>query len=306
MVRFKFLNGLLVIDILTVLLILIIAFVPNQIARIILGVPFLLFFPGYMLAAALFPRREGLEGIERLALSLVMSAAVSALIGLGLNYTPWGIRLVPVLYSVATFIILMSMLALYRRAGQENNPFISEFTIRMPNWEGRRLEKGLTVVLALAIVGAVAVLGYTTMNLKPGEQFTEFYILGNAGKAADYPTVFYISQGGVTGVSYTAGADKVSGALGRVKLGIINKEKKPVAYTVEIKIDNQSENIFYAGNSLGRLEGIELQHEEKWEQEIAFAPSKAGDNQKLEIMLYKNGEIDEENTLELWVSVREE
>ena len=77
---------LLIIDILSVLLILSIIFIPATVARVILGLPFLLFFPGYVLVAALFPRGE-IDGIERVALSFGMSIAVTALIGLGLNYT---------------------------------------------------------------------------------------------------------------------------------------------------------------------------------------------------------------------------
>ncbi|MFP3976163.1 MAG: DUF1616 domain-containing protein, partial [Dehalococcoidia bacterium] len=59
-------------------------------ARIVLGILFVLFFPGYMLIAALFPRKESLDGIERVALSFGLSIAVVPLIGLVLNYTPWG------------------------------------------------------------------------------------------------------------------------------------------------------------------------------------------------------------------------
>ena len=60
--------------------------------RNILGLPLVLFLPGYALIAALFPAKSDLDGIERVALSFGLSIAVVPLIGLGLNYTPWGIR----------------------------------------------------------------------------------------------------------------------------------------------------------------------------------------------------------------------
>ena len=69
------------------------ALVTTGAARIVLGVLFVLFFPGYTLVAALFPARNSIGRIERLALSFGLSIAVVPLIGLGLNYTPWGIRL---------------------------------------------------------------------------------------------------------------------------------------------------------------------------------------------------------------------
>ena len=114
--RIKILNGILIIDILSILLILSIAFIPSTVVRVILGLPFLLFFPGYVLVAALFVKKEGRDNLETVALSCVMSIAVVALIGFGLNYTPWGIRLEPVLYSIAGFIIVMSAVALTRQA----------------------------------------------------------------------------------------------------------------------------------------------------------------------------------------------
>ena len=54
-------------------------------ARIVLGLPFVLFFPGYTFVAALFPRKDDLDAIERVALSLGLSIAVVPLVGLALN-----------------------------------------------------------------------------------------------------------------------------------------------------------------------------------------------------------------------------
>ena len=83
--------------------------------RIVLGLLFALFFPGYTLLSALFPRRGDLDGIERVALSFGLSIAVIPLIGLVLNYTPWGIRLYPILISVTLFILVTSGIAWYRQ-----------------------------------------------------------------------------------------------------------------------------------------------------------------------------------------------
>src|SRR3989304_3999913 len=83
--------------------------------RIVLGVPFVLLLPGYCLVAALYPRRDDLQLPERLALSCGLSIAAVVLIGLASNYSPWGIRLEPLLVSVALFIVLAAAAAALRR-----------------------------------------------------------------------------------------------------------------------------------------------------------------------------------------------
>ena len=83
--------------------------------RIAFGLLFALFFPGYALLSAIFPRRDKLGGIERLALSFGLSIAIVPLIGLILNFTPWGIELYPIVISVAIFILAASVVGWYRQ-----------------------------------------------------------------------------------------------------------------------------------------------------------------------------------------------
>src|SRR5665648_1005599 len=70
--------------------------------RVVLGLFMVLFLPGYSLIAALFPAKDDLDGIERFALSVGLSIAVVPLMGLALNFTPFGIRLVPILCLLYT------------------------------------------------------------------------------------------------------------------------------------------------------------------------------------------------------------
>ena len=108
-------NGLIPLNLLVFVLVAAITFFPSNVLRIILGIPFLLFFPGYTLVGALFPKREAMDGIQRMALSFGLSIAVVPLIGLILNYTPLGIRLESILFSVTSFIIMTSVIAWFRR-----------------------------------------------------------------------------------------------------------------------------------------------------------------------------------------------
>jgi len=89
--------------------------------RYALGTIFVLWLPGYTFIKALFPTRvpiktssEDLDTIERIALSSGMSLALVPIVGLLLNYTPWGIRLTPIVLSLLALTIVFATVALIR------------------------------------------------------------------------------------------------------------------------------------------------------------------------------------------------
>lgn len=243
--------------------------------RTVLGLLFILFFPGYSLIAALFPRKEDIDGIERLALSFGLSIAVVPLIGLGLNYTPWGIRLNPILISISLFTILCLTAAFLRRV---RLPEDERFFVEMPETEifsGSKIDKILSALLIISIIAALVTLVYVIVTPKVGEKFTEFYILGLEGKAADYPT------------EYKIGESK------EVIMGVVNHEYEEVEYTFKLKLQG---NILYE-------ESFILNHEEKLEKKIEIKPDTTGENMKLQFLLFKNGE--QYRDLHLWINVTE-
>lgn len=83
--------------------------------RYFLGSIFVLYIPGASFIEALYPRGIELESLERLALSIGLSLALVPLVGLILNYTPWGIRLVPIIISLALLSELFGIVALWRK-----------------------------------------------------------------------------------------------------------------------------------------------------------------------------------------------
>jgi uncharacterized membrane protein len=96
-------------------------FYPWIYARNIFGVIFVLFLPGYALIKALFPvnmpiktSAENLEMLERFALSIVMSIALVAIVGLLLNYSPWGIKLDAMVLSLLAVTLIFATAALVR------------------------------------------------------------------------------------------------------------------------------------------------------------------------------------------------
>jgi uncharacterized membrane protein len=84
-------------------------------SRVVLGSLFTLFLPGYSLIEALYPRGEELSPLERLALSIGLSLALVPLVGLLLNYTPWGIRLDPTLAALSTLTLALLLASAYRK-----------------------------------------------------------------------------------------------------------------------------------------------------------------------------------------------
>ena len=105
--------------ILAVSAILSVAFVPDafpvNVIRWVLGSVFVLYLPGYTLIQFLFSEKKELDSLERFALSVGLSLAVVPLIGLILNYLPWGIRLAPITVSLSLFVVSFAILAAARK-----------------------------------------------------------------------------------------------------------------------------------------------------------------------------------------------
>jgi hypothetical protein len=94
---------------------------PIVYARYILAAVFVLYLPGYTFIRALFPKLQTtknskgqLDFIERLALSIGLSLCLIPIIGLLLNYTPWGIRLTPIVVSLLVTTLVFSTIAVVR------------------------------------------------------------------------------------------------------------------------------------------------------------------------------------------------
>lgn len=276
--RVKLGSGLIPLNLLVLLLVVVVMLFPSSGLRIWLGVPFILFLPGYALIMCLFPRRDRLGNIERVALSFGMSIVCVPLIGLILNYTPWGIRPEPVMYSVAAFTLAVSLIGWWRlwRMDKEDR-FSIDFALKMPGWSGGRWDKALTVALAVMIVVAAGVLVYAVVTPNVGERFTEFYILGEGGMAESYPS------------ELTAGEEAT------VILGIVNREQANTSYRVEVWLE---------GEKIGDVGPVALEHDQEWEQEVSFAPSASGEDQKVEFLLYKDGAAEPAGeSLHLWIDV---
>lgn len=193
--------------------------------RVLLGLPFILFIPGYILVFALFPTRKtdhGIDTLERLVLSFGLSIAVVPLLGLLLNYTPWGIRLEPILASLLIFILCIGLLGMYRwRKTKPEERFTITLSFHLPK-EGNTIDHALTIILLTVIIIVIVSLVYVITMPKTGETFTEFYLLGPTGKAEGFPRNLSINQNA------------------SVIIGVVNHEHRLVNYSIEIWLSNQT------------------------------------------------------------------
>ena len=235
--------------------------------RIILGLPMVLFIPGYALIAALFPCKDDLDGIERMALSFGLSIAVVPLIGLGLNYTPWGIRFWPILISLILFTFILVLIATRRRNGISPE---KRFTLHVnETYSGmkyelfsstNRIDRILSIILIISIIASLVMLVYVIVTPKQGEKFTEFYILGPKGMADDYQREIN------------------TGKPINLIVGVVNHEYSGINYTLYARI----------GNTTYYEDKIQLLNNQTWQEPISFKINQTGTNLKLQFLLYRD------------------
>lgn len=257
--------------------------------RTALGLPLILFLPGYVLISALFPGKDDVGGLERLTLSFGLSIVIVPFIGFALNYSPWGITLAPIVVILSLYILFMCAIIVLRRqqlpAGEEFSISFASFYADVGNevtLKKSGLDRKVTIVLFVSIIIAMATLTYVLVTPREGEQFTEFYILGVNGTASGYPT------------------DLGTGESGNVMVGVMNHEGEAVNYTMELRLDNRSLPL----NSENR--NIYLEDEGIWENSVSFTPQSEGENMKLQFLLYRNQDLTVPyRELHMWINVTE-
>ncbi|KAF5059615.1 hypothetical protein DSECCO2_334320 [anaerobic digester metagenome] len=220
------------------------------------------FIPGYCLMAAVFPGKNDVKGVERGALSLGLSLALTALIGFVMKYTPWGFSLTSTLLAVSAFTVVMVALAFVRRwrAGEEEGFSLNlSLNIVRNHFRGRSLEyRVLSVIIIITMVLAVSATLYIMVNPHQGDKFTEFYILGENGTAADYPTNLTL------------------GETGNLTIGIVNHEYQRVDYLLVVKSNNRTLS----------SENLTLENGAKLEIPYNFTASSA-DKKEMKFLLYR-------------------
>jgi len=128
-----------------------------------------------------------------------------------------------------------------------------------------RLNRALFIFLAVAIVVTSGFIIYMAVSPSKGEKFTEFYILNTDGKAKDYPQQVIV------------------GNPVYILLGVVNHEYQPADYKVEIQMDSIE---------VGEANIGTLAYQQKREEKVSFTPQVVGEGQRVDFILYKNGETE--------------
>lgn len=248
--------------------------------RVVAGLGVVLFWPGYCLQAVVFPRRSDLQGWERVALSFGLSIGVVAVMAPVIDRLPWGIKFGPVAIAYAVFILLCAGIGLHRRRNlAEEDRFVGIRSMNLAAWwksTDASVRKAYTVQ-ALALLGGVGVLIANLVVPHPGEQYSEFYIVGADGLAEGFIQEVRLGQ-------------KIE-----MWCGIANHEGKAAEYQIEVR---------QHGELIGSRGPHSLQDGELVEEAIEFAPAHDGEGVKIEFWLIRNAAQQPYRRLELWIDVK--
>jgi uncharacterized membrane protein len=274
----------------------------------LLGVPFLVVLPGYAVVSALFPEDSGRldrgeaahpwhepDHLVRLALSLVSSAVILAVVGVALSSAS-AISTGPVAVSVSIVTLAGVAVAAVRRKALDPSERAMPFGDDSRVWgrlsSGSGVQNALAVVALLALLGTLAVTGAAP---PAGDSYTEFYVLSEDDNgtlsAQTFPETF------------TAGENET------LHVGIENAEGATTDYEVVVLAQAVDEN----GSVIiqQRVDRFETTLEPGANETIerSIAPTIVGEEIRLRFLLYEGSAPDSpskataDESLQVWTDV---
>ncbi|WP_336360114.1 DUF1616 domain-containing protein [Haladaptatus sp. ZSTT2] len=305
----------------------------NSLMRTIIGLPLVLFVPGFVLLLALYPHRFSLEtnidgwvhndsiegplprfirtrerGItfgERIALSFGLSIALMPPLAIALSLAGFGLTISTVVGSLSVFITLALFVGSQRRkalAPEERfdipvKQWVSELSVAVFDTESK-LDLALNAVLICAVVVATTGFGYALFVPNYAEEYTEFSLLSQTETGdfvfSGYPTEFQ------------------QGVPQEFLIVVENQEGRSTTYNVIVEL----QRVETADGGLSVVEREELdrysatvQDKGKWLESHELTPTMTGENLRLSYLLYK-GDVPADPTadnayrhLYVWVDV---
>jgi uncharacterized membrane protein len=189
------------------------------IVRLLAGIIYVVFVPGYALQAALLPWRKHLSTLDRIALSLGLSIAIMPILGLLLDGPFGGIFLAQSLAFLTAFTALCSLIAIAIRGRVSQDDEDRETIGSLREWWQAQsaARKVFAVSVPAAIMLGIALAAGLLIMPHPGERLTEFYLIGTNDAAINYP-------------------DRVTaGEPFTLRVGVANYEGSPQEYQIEVR-----------------------------------------------------------------------
>lgn len=262
----------------------------NDTLKIVIGLSFLLFIPGYLVLFAIFPTKKtdkGIDFTERIALSFGISLVIVALTGIALYYTADKIQSESALLSIFIINISIGVLSIYRWFKTKPDERLV-LSIDLASYKLKdKLDKVLISILIILILVTSTLFIFVITNPRFDEKFTSFNILDSDRMTTNYPH------------------NIIAGENATIIIGVTNHEYQTINYTIEIWLINQTitydestkENIITYNNAWfidkinTRLNHIDKNTEKGWESQwefnYIFNITKKGENLTLAFLLYK-------------------
>lgn len=211
--------------------------------RIIVGIPVFLVFPGYLLACALWPRKNDMDGLERIALTLGFSVLIVVLIGIGLNFSPFGIGLVQLGVSLLSVTAGLGVIAWVRRIRlPSQDRFSPDLLAHLPPWSRLpmqdRIVAALSVVLLISGIVAIAIV---VTSPPSSDQDTEIFFTSGDGTGFPPETIV------------------VNESL-ELEIHVINHEHRMVDFELELTWNDRGLNV----SEIVGTYNFTLDHGEPW------------------------------------------
>ncbi|WP_231189769.1 DUF1616 domain-containing protein [Haladaptatus sp. DYF46] len=272
--------------------------------RVALVLPLVVFLPGYVLISAVFPEGEEDEnrtfgsgnddaayavgGPERIALAVALSVAIVPMIAALSNFTPWGVRVHPILYGIVGFTVIFAAIAFVRRlrvpAERRYSPGVPEVLFNPSGRSGGGLTVALNVGIVISFVLLASTVGFAVLNPPQGETFTEFYVNTN-------------DVNGQTNTMYNTNL-----AEDGVTVNVHSYERERTEYTV-VAVIERVEGGSVTDRSQFAKEQVTVDAGEKKQVKLTGDPAFTGDNVRVRLRLYKGSASGEPYiTTRAWVS----
>lgn len=271
----------------------------------LLGIPYLLFFPGYAIISTLFPEaaedphrsnpRSGrtVGWAARFALSIVMSPILIAVIATVLSI--WSaIALTPVVVVLSTFVLSFLCLAAIARLRtnptRRASPLSGSFRLPIQTIVPGTGMQNFTLLLAIGIL--VGALAFVTLVPQDGDAFTEAYLVtDDDGAALDTLTV---------------------NDTDTFEIGIQNHENEATTYGIVTVL--QEVDVDGTVTSQAQLDrtSLELEDGEETILEQSVTPTLSENELRVQVHIY-TGEAPEstspetaDHTLQFWLTIADE